>query len=37
MREHYMGNRQTGVSVLALIAILIVVFVVALFGMKVVP
>jgi len=37
MREHHMGNRQTGVSVLALIAILIVLFVVALFGMKVVP
>ena len=37
MRQDSIRNRQAGVSILALIAVLIVVAVIALFGMKVVP
>jgi len=37
MRQQQTRIRQTGVSILALIAILILVSVIALFGMKVVP
>ncbi len=37
MREDYVHNRQAGLGLMALIAILVVVAVIALFGMKVIP